>query len=200
MDLQQLLKFIKLTHDFQAIERVIRIKNSERWENDVEHSYQLAMCAWYIVSVNKLPMDLDKIIRYALLHDLVEVYAGDTYIFDKDPAVLASKKQRESDALERLKDEFPEFPDLADTISEYEKRDNQESKFVYALDKIVAPINIYLDDGRTWKEMEVTLDQLIENKQDKVKEHPEIEKYFLQLKELFEQQQDQLFHKDNEKI
>lgn len=200
MEIDQIIKFVKLTHDFQAVERVIRIKNSQRMENDVEHSYQLALCGWYIISTQKLNLDLDKVIKYALLHDLVEVYAGDTYIFDKDPEVLASKQQREEDALERLKSEFKEFPELGNTITEYEARTDEESKFVYALDKIIAPLNIYLDDGRTWKEMKVTLNQLIENKQDKVKVYPEVEKYFLQFKELLEKEQDQLFHQDNEKI
>ena len=200
MDLNRLLKFIKLTNDFQAVERVIRVKNSERMENDVEYCYQLALCAWYIISTNKFSLDLDKVIKYALLHDLVEVYAGDTYIFDTNPEVLASKHQRESDALEKLKLEFPEFPELTDVITEYEARTDEESKFVYALDKIIAPMNIYLDDGRTWKEMKVTFDQLIENKQDKVKVSSEIEKYFLQLKDLFAKDQDNLFHTNNEKI
>lgn len=200
MEIDGILKFVKLTEDFRAVERTILVNSRESRENDVEHSYQLAMVSWYIISAYKLDLNIDKVIKYALLHDLVEVYAGDTYIFDPNPEVHASKHQREKDALDRLRLEFSDFAEMSDLIENYENRDDEESKFVYALDKIIAPISIYLDKGRTWQYYKVTFDQLIENKTNKVKVHPEIEKYFLQLKELLEQNKENLFYKDNEKI
>ncbi len=196
MELDHIFKFIKLTHDFQKIERVTFINQNERGENDVEHSYQLAMVAWYAVSAFKLPLNIDLVIKYGMLHDLVEVYAGDTYIFDKDSAAHETKVQREKEALDRLKLEFPEFPEMTDLITQYEKREDEESKFIYALDKVVAPINIYMDGRKLWKEKGVTLKEVMENKLPKVAEHPEVKKYFDQLAEIFKKEPD-LFHQEN---
>ncbi len=191
--LDNIFKFIKLTHDFQKIERVLWVTGQNRKENDVEHSYQLALCAWYIISTTKLPLDIDKAVKYGLLHDLVEVYAGDTDAFDPDKSVHESKAEREHQALQRLKVEFPEFPEMTELIDLYEKKSDEESKFIYALDKIIPPLNIYLDNGRTWNEKGITLQQIQENKKDKVKVSPEIDKYFEDLMELFESEKERLF-------
>ena len=188
---------MRLLNEFQKVERTILVGHAERLENDVEHCYQLALVAWYAVEAYRLPLNADKVIKYALLHDLVEVYAGDTYIFDKDPAVHQSKVQREHEALERIKQELPEFLQMTSIITEYERREDEESNFIYALDKVIAPLNIYLQGGRTWKKYQVTFDQLMENKSPKVKAHPEVERYFLQLKEILEKEQDQSFHKED---
>ncbi len=196
MELEQIFKFIKLTHDFQKVERTIFVAGTNRNENDVEHSYQLALVAWYIISTYKLSLNIDLAIKYGLLHDLVEVYAGDTYIFDKDQSVIDSKVEREYKALERLKDEFPEFSEMTDLIVQYEKREDEESKFIYALDKVVAPINIYLDGGKLWKVKGVTFDELVNNKTPKVAEHAEVKKYFDQLLVLLEKEKQELFHQN----
>jgi putative hydrolase of HD superfamily len=196
MELEGILKFIKLLHEFQKVERVIYINGSNRYENDVEHSYQLALVGWYIVSSKKLKMNIDLVIKYGLLHDLVEVYAGDTNAFDKDETVHASKIAREHDALNKLKVEFTDFPEMTDLIDQYEAREDEESKFIYALDKIIPPINIYLDGGRTWQKQGITFEQIIENKASKVSAHSEVEKYFNQLKELLESDLDSLFPKE----
>ncbi len=193
MELEGILKFAKLIHEFQNIERSLWLKGREHPENDAEHSYQLAMISWYVVSTYKLPLNVDKVIKYALMHDLVEVYAGDTDAFDKDPEQHASKAEREHLALEKLKLEFTEFPEMTDLITVYENREDHESKFVYALDKVVAPINIYFDSGRTWKHKGITFKKLLENKLPKVAAHPEVKKYFDQLVDILEKEQ-HLFH------
>ncbi len=195
-DLTGLLELMRMTHEFREIERVTHMGTRDiRQENDVEHSFQLALCGWYVVVTENLPLDVNKVIKYGLLHDLVEVYAGDTYTFDQDPGVHASKKDREHQALLQLREKFPEFKDMTDMIEEYEKRDDQESTFIYALDKIIAPLNIYLSDGRTWKERNVTFEQLVANKQDKVKLDPVISEYFDKMKDIFEKDKDRLFPK-----
>ncbi len=196
MELDGIFKFLKLTHDFQKVERVIFVNGLDRKENDVEHSYQLAMLGWYITSTQKLNLNIDLVIKYGMLHDLVEVYAGDTYLFDKDPTVHESKVQREAEALEKLKIEFSEFPEMTETISAYEKRDDEESQFIYALDKIIPPLNIYLDEGRTWKKHDISFKQLFDSKVEKVAAHPEVEKFFHQLVELLKADLPKLFPRE----
>jgi putative hydrolase of HD superfamily len=193
--LQQVLEFSKMLNRFRLVERVVYINNKGRWENDVEHSYQLAMLAWYIVSSRKLDLNLDLVIRYALVHDLVEVYAGDTYIYSDDKSHLESKEKREDEARERLRKEFPEFPDLFEIMETYEKRLDPESRFVYALDKVHPMLNIYLCGGQLFKEKEVTADMLYENKSTKVALSPDIKPYFDDLMRIL-RKEDLLFDPD----
>lgn len=194
--LQNLLGFAKMLNELQAVERVIRVKNSDRWENDMEHSYNLAMLAWYIVDTEKLALDRDKVFRYALAHDLVEVYAGDTYLYSENQALLASKGDRERLAAERLATEFPEMPEMHEAILRYMMKDDPESRFVYALDKIEPIIKLYLDGGRTWREKAVTLEMLFESKKDKAALSPEIKLYFDELMVLLRKEETSLFGKE----
>lgn len=191
--LDNLISFAKLIGELQAVERVIRIRESDRWENDVEHSYSLAMLAWYILDTEKLSLDRDRVFRYALAHDLVEVYAGDTYIYSEDKELLASKPERERLAAERLLTEFPEVPEMHAAIRSYVAKDDAESRFVYALDKIEPVLKIYLDGGQTWKEKGITFEMLYEHKKDKIALSPEIQPYFDGLMALLKREKKELF-------
>ncbi len=191
--LESLLSFTKIITELQTVERVIRVRNSERWENDVEHSYSLAMLAWYILDTEKLSLDRDRVFRYALAHDLVEIYAGDTYLYSEDKELLASKPERERLAAERLRAEFPEVPEMHAAISGYVTKEDAESRFVYALDKIEPILKIYLDGGETWQKKGVTLDMLYASKKDKVALSPEIQPYFDELMALLRKEEKELF-------
>lgn len=193
--LNDLFKFIEFTHKFTEVERVVLVKNKKRWENDSEHSYQLAMLGWYIAESQKLRLKKDLVIKYALVHDLVEVYAGDTYFFSTDKSHKANKKKRERKSALRIKKEFPKFKNLYWLIQNYENLKDKESKFVYALDKVIPVINIYLDNGRTWKKKGVTLQMLIDMKKEPVSVSPEVKKYFYKLINLIKSEGGRLFKK-----
>ena len=193
-DLEKILTFTKLLNEFRNVERMILIKGSDRKENDSEHSYSLAMLAWYVTTTYNLPFDKEKILKYALVHDLVEVYAGDTYTYTEDKALLDSKEQREKEAAERLKKEFPEFEDLHKLIHEYEQKSDEESKLIYALDKIEPMLYIYLDSGRLWKKRNITLRMIIEHKTEKISVSPTIKKIYDELLTLLEKDKNILFN------
>lgn len=168
MEFNSLLNFIKLTHSFQQTKRSIYATSEDRLENDAEHSYQLALVAWYIISAKKLDLDVDLVLKYAITHDLVEVYAGDTPNFGHGVEMKEDKASREEEAMQRIKKEFPEFSDLTDYIHRYEKREDEESKFVYSLDKFLSSTNIYIDRGRSWFKNDVSLPEMIENKRPRI--------------------------------
>ncbi len=193
IELEDILKFVRLINEFQAVKRRIFISTESRYENDVEHSYQLGILGWYIVVANKLDLDPTAVLKYGLVHDLVEVYAGDTYAFEPDQAILNSKAEREAAAAQRLEAEFPDFPELYELIHDYETHSNPESRFVYALDKIVPMMNVYLDNGKTWQMEHVTLDMLVNNKADKIARSPEVKIYFDDLVEILSQKEFELF-------
>lgn len=179
--LQGLTRCVRLVNDLARIERMVPMLGAKRYENDVEHSYQLALTAWYLLATRNLDLDIQKVLTYALAHDLVEVYAGDTYIYSKDETLIAGKKEREAAAAKRLAQEFAEFSQLHEAIADYERREDRESRFVYALDKVLPLIQIREDGGRAWKEGGVTLDMLIAHKTPKVALSPEVEPYFNEL-------------------
>jgi 5'-deoxynucleotidase YfbR-like HD superfamily hydrolase len=177
-DLERLLELQRLLAAFSNVERVAMRKHKGTFiaENDTEHSYNLAMTAWFLCQYFP-ELDKDLVIRYALIHDMVEVHAGDTYIYGTDEE-KASKSQREADALKKLQSDWQDFIDMTDTIELYETRPDAESKFVYALDKIMPVMLIYIHDGHTWKEQKVTVDMLYKAKVNKIKLSPEIMPYF----------------------
>lgn len=97
-------EFITMTQQLRNIERTIFYKDSPALENDLEHGYQLTLLAWMMIDYLKLPLNKDLAIKYALAHDIIEVYAGDTNHFD--PKDFHDKKERELQSLERLKQQF----------------------------------------------------------------------------------------------
>lgn len=180
MDINSILDFVKLTNKFRAVERLIYVTNRVNNENDAEHSYQLAMVAWYLLSKENYGLDQGLVIQYALVHDFVEVYAGDTWFFRTEEE-SNNKKEREEKAAIRLKKEIPEFLDFHKLISEYKKGVDRESRFVYALDKLIPILNVYLDGGKLWQDQKITFERLIEAKTSKIILSPELEPYFEEL-------------------
>lgn len=154
-------------------------------ESDTEHSYNLAVTAWFLA--DHFPeLDKNLVIKLALVHDLVEIHAGDTYAF-ADKALLDSKMAREAAALEQLKTEWADFPDMIEHIILYEKLIAPEAKFVYALDKIMPIITIYINDGHTWKQNDISVANLRAVKASKIVQSKEIIPYYDDLMALLEE-------------
>ena len=164
-----------------------------RQENDAEHSFELALVAWYIVRRDRLRLNIHKILSYALVHDLVEVYAGDTFIFSKDVKAHATKHKREEKSRQKIARQFPEFAELHKMILGYEKRSDKESRFIYALDKLVPITNNFIDNGRAWKRNNVSLSALIEKKQPQIRAAKEIDSYFKHLAVELKRKEKKLF-------
>lgn len=193
LKLSDILQFTKLLNKFQSVDRVIYIPGTSKLENDVEHSYQLAMLAWYLSSNNFLNFDINLVIKYALIHDIVEAYAGDTFIYSENQAEHDSKHKREEDARLRILEEFPLFEDLNKIIKNYENKIDKESNFIYVLDKIHPVIQLYLDGGKMWKEKEVTLTMLLDSKRSKVNLLPELLPLWNELEKILIENEDKLF-------
>lgn len=177
--LKRLIELQEFLHAFQSIERVVDVPGRDAPENDVEHSYNLAMAAWFL-SESFPELDRDKVIRYALIHDIVEVHAGDTYAY-ADEEELASKPEREAAALRKIKVDWKDFGELTEMMHDYENKVDNEANFVYALDKIMPIIVMVISDGKTWKKRGVTLEQIRESKRPKIAKSPQIIPYFEEL-------------------
>lgn len=184
-DIHRLIELQKLLLDFSNVERVVHRKHQGKkyvLENDTEHSYNLAMAAWFLVKWFPR-LDKNLLIQYALIHDFVEVHAGDTYIYG-NPDQLDSKVQREAEALKKLEKDWADFPDMIESIHTYEDKTTPEARFVYALDKLMPVMVIYIHKGYTWKKKLVTAKMLYDHKLEQVSKSPEVLPYFIQLHEL----------------
>lgn len=177
-NLKNLLQFVKLTDDFNKVERDIPQFFGFKKENDSEHSYQLAMISWYLATTEGKNLDIEKILKYSLVHDLPEIYAGDTPLYTSDNDYLNSKKDKEINSIEKIKKEFPCFPDLHKWIEKYERREDDESRLVYAVDKLLPIFTIFLDGGHAWKTHKLDLDSLINKNKERVSISDIAKKYF----------------------
>lgn len=170
---------MRLLHAFQSVERTAHVPDLSRKENDVEHSYLLTMFSWYLVDTLGLKLDKKKVLEYGLIHDLVEVYAGDTYIFDSE--ALKSKHEREEKARLRIAKEFPEFKDLNSSIKGYEGQKDPEAVFVRTVDKFIPVIINFVQEGHTWKVMNVGHVDLFAHKREKMGEQKEVRELLEQI-------------------
>lgn len=170
---------------FREVKRRVRVPSSEEWENDVDHSFGLAMTAWFVASNHYPQLNQAKLFRYALVHDLVETYAGDTFAFDEESK--KDKHAREQDALDKMITEFSEFPELLHSIVDYEQRVDDESKFIYALDKLMPAFVSCLDNGRVWQDEKITYPEVLAIDIQKVSVSPEVVPLFEELHSLLKE-------------
>ncbi len=162
--------------DFSNIKRKIYIPDSNkefRKENDSEHSYSLAMSTWYLSQF--IPnIDRDKAMRFALAHDIVELHAGDEMAIGRTKEQEMKKRLREQEALNKLEEEWPDFPEMTATIREYEKKDTNEALFVYALDKVLPMQLNLITGGHTWKKYNIKRKDVVANKDEKARAFEEV--------------------------
>lgn len=148
--------------NFSKVARVPRFE--DRPENDVEHSYGLALICWYLAPKIAPELNMEKIFKYALAHDTVEIYAGDTFVF-AEAETLKSKSAREDAALEQLYKDWPDFAEMVDYAKGYKEKIDEEAKFVKAVDKILPLLVIELgESSEFWNRHKITLDMERENK------------------------------------
>ena len=139
--MQDLIAVQKLINDFAKVKRSVYMPESDDYENDVHHSFSLALLAWQIHDKLNLDLDVAKILKYALVHDLVEVYAGDTHAFST-AAGRKRKLLKEAESLKKLRQEFAElFPDLTDTMAAYDEGDHADDEAVGPLARAVGWIS-----------------------------------------------------------
>ncbi len=131
-----------------------------RQENDAEHSFSLGLAAICIAPLVDPALDTALVAKYALIHDLPEIYAGDVSVYAREEE-RADKARRESEARERLAKNFGDlFPGLISALDAYTSLGDRESRFVYALDKLLPHAMVLLGDYHpvrpTWSEYKRT--------------------------------------------
>ncbi|MBN2738629.1 MAG: HD domain-containing protein [Spirochaetales bacterium] len=159
--LQQKLEFLIEIDKLKSVFRKTRLFDCSREENDAEHAWHLALFALTLSDYANEPVDVAKVVKMVLAHDLVEVYAGDTFLYSDKPA--EDKYQEEKAAGERLFSMLPELEgrEWMELWEEFEAEETAESRFAAALDRLEPVMQNYLTKGFTWKKYGITRDRVI---------------------------------------
>jgi 5'-deoxynucleotidase YfbR-like HD superfamily hydrolase len=161
-----------------TVSRTIKIQpGSDRFENDAEHSFLLATWGCALAQKMAPTLDLGKISQYALVHDLVEVYAGDTTIW-ASAELHAGKAKREAKALNTIRQRFKGFPWVGETIRKYERFDDPESCFIYALDKIIPYVVMVAVDHQPFPPSRAVYEEKMAVARQKIQRYPALIELF----------------------
>lgn len=145
----------EMVSDLSLIDRRHYLIGSDRAEDDIEHSFSVALLCWYLQEKLTLKLDLSKVLKYAMVHDFAERYAGDVSTF-ASPADRQKKVVQEAASVKRLAQEFKGFPDMVQTIQNYDAKADEESLFVWTVDKMQSLILADLDNWRPHKKIKIT--------------------------------------------
>lgn len=150
--LEKIVEFCRTIDREKFIQRKTYLTGGERLENDAEHAWHLAVMALLLGEYSNSEINLLRVVSMVLIHDLVEIYAGDTFAYDE--AGMKTQKARESAAADRL---FPMLPDdLASRFrrlwDEFESGETAEAKFAHTLDNFQPMMLQAASDGRAWRE------------------------------------------------
>ena len=140
--------------------RQTHLSGHGRNENDAEHAWHMALMAYILKEYANEPVDIAKVILMCMIHDVVEIDAGDTYAYDAEG--IKTQKEREDKAKERI---FSLLPDdqraeLIALFDEFEAYETPESKYAHAMDNLQPLLLNNSNGGSDWKEHGVTADQV----------------------------------------
>lgn len=159
--LESQVQFLIEIDKLKTIERRTRIIHGERLENDAEHSWHLAMMAFILHGHANKEIDMLKVIKMLLVHDLVEIDAGDTFAYDTQGNT--DKHERELKAANRLFGMLPEdqAEELLSLWMEFETKETPEARFASSMDRLQPIIHNHQNEGDTWQKYNITSDQVL---------------------------------------
>ena len=152
--------------------RQTHLSGHGRNENDAEHAWHMAIMAYLLREYSHEPVDITRVMLMCLIHDVVEIDAGDTYAYDAEG--LKTQKAREEAAKERIYSLLPEDQkkELAAIFDEFEESKTPESKFAHAMDNLQPLMLNNSNDGGDWREHGVSAKQVY-GRQSRTKEGSE---------------------------
>ena len=167
--LKKQVEFILEIDKEKNIFRQTHLSGHGRNENDAEHAWHMAIMAYLLQEYANEPVDIAKVMLMCLIHDVVEIDAGDTYAYDAEG--LKTQKARENAAKERIYSLLPEDQkiSLQGLFDEFEENKTPEAKFAHAIDNLQPLLLNNSNNGGDWREHQVTADHVY-GRQSKTKE------------------------------
>ena len=153
--------------------RQTHLSGHGRNENDAEHAWHMAIMAYLLREYSNEPVDITRVMLMCLIHDVVEIDAGDTYAYDAEG--LKTQKAREEAAKERIYSLLPENQkkELSAIFDEFEESKTPEAKFAHAMDNLQPLMLNNSNGGGDWREHGVSAEQVY-GRQKRTKEGSEI--------------------------
>lgn len=150
--INQLLRFTAEVDKMTGISRRTMLLNKSRRENDAEHSWHIALMAMLFKDYAPEGCDVARAVQMCIVHDLVEIYAGDTFAYDV--SANSGKEERENAAADKLFGELPEHLGKQFRLlwEEFDKMETPDAKYAAAMDRLQPFLHNTLTDGQTWKE------------------------------------------------
>ncbi|CAM2907850.1 HD domain-containing protein [Vibrio neptunius] len=160
--LEKQLALVMELDQLKSVLRRTRVKSAQgRLENSAEHSWHVALMAILMEEHANEPVNIARVVKMLLLHDIVEIDAGDTFVYD----TAASKVQAEKElvAAQRLFALLPndQGQELLELWLEFERAESADAKFGKALDRIIPMLLNYHNNGQSWLEHGVTREQAL---------------------------------------
>lgn len=158
------VRFIKEIDKLKYIQRKTRLFNSERPENDAEHSWHLAVMTIVLAEHSDRPIDILKVLKMVLIHDIVEIDAGDTFIYDNTKSHTNSEE--ELVAAKRIFGLLPteQGEEYIAIWKEFEEGLSEEAKFARSMDRFEPLLQNISNNGGTWKEFNVPYQKVYDKK------------------------------------
>ncbi len=162
--LLQQVEFIKEIDKLKYIQRRTKLFNSDRCENDAEHSWHLAMMTIVLAEHANHPIDVLKVVKMVLIHDIVEIDAGDTFIYDT--AKNHDNTEEELLAARRIFSILPasQAKEFINIWLEFEEGMTEEAKFARSMDRFEPLLQNTSNNGGTWAEFNVNYDKVYHKK------------------------------------
>ena len=161
--LERQLEFLREADKAKSVFRNTLLLDASRRENDAEHSWHMAICAILFAEYLDEPItNMNRLLQMIMLHDVVEIYAGDTLAY-ANAADKAAQSDREKDAADKIfailpEDQGKEFRSLWD---EFESRITPEAKCAHLADAFMPVYHNYMTKGKKWREFRVTKDKVL---------------------------------------
>ena len=162
--MERLKKQMEFLIEIDKLKNIFRqslIADKSRNENDAEHSWHMAMYATILEEYAPKDTDILKVIKMALIHDIIEIYAGDTFLYDEE--MIKSKEKREKEAAEKIYSILPtkQGEEIKSLWLEFEEKKTNEAIFCATLDRIQPIILNYLTKGGTWKKHNIKKEMVL---------------------------------------
>lgn len=159
--LAQQIAFILEMDKLKSVLRRSYLVNETRHENSAEHSWHLAVMALVFAERANEPVNSERVLKMLLVHDIVEIDAGDTFCYDT--VGVGDQAARENLAAERIFDLLPpeQGAELRALWQEFEARSTPEARFAAALDRLMPLLHNFATEGKSWREHGVTAAQVV---------------------------------------
>ncbi|MBN1660708.1 MAG: HD domain-containing protein [Anaerolineae bacterium] len=161
---ERLARQIRFLVEMDRLKEVVRrtfVIGTDRYENSAEHSWQLALAAMILAEHANEPIDVPRTIKMLLVHDIIEIDAGDTYAYDPEGAL--DKVEREERAAERIFGLLPgdQAAEIRALWDEFEAGVTAEARFANAVDRVIPLLHNYYTEGRSWQAHGISRDQVM---------------------------------------